>query len=198
MYLVHIENVLTVKAGDRRAHGNGAGADKDPVGSLEDGVVGLDLGVQVDLDAELIHLYCIVLEQGADVVFKRRCRNDTGGAAKVAVLFVYGDLVTLECGNTGSFKAGGACTDDNDVLGVVGLFDLERSLLAYLGVDRAGDLGTAVPDTADAVLVAAQAGTYILAVACKQLVGDIGVGDERTAEKSALPEVIRSSAVSGS
>ena len=100
----------------------------------------------------------------------------------MAVLFVYGDLVTLECGNTGSFKAGGACTDDNDVLGVVGLFDLERSLLAYLGVDRAGDLGTAVPDTADAVLVAAQAGTYILAVACKQLVGDIGVGDERTAE----------------
>ena len=77
--------------------------------------------------------------------------------------------------------AGRTATDDHDVLGIVGLLELEAHLLHGLRVDGAAELGVAVPDAADAVFVAAQAGTHILGVAGHELVGELRVGDQGAA-----------------
>ena len=181
MNLIHIVDIGSVEAGNGRANRLGAFADEYPVGRLKHGVVRLHFGVKVDFNAQLLHLYSVPVEESADVVLERGSGDHAGGTADVAVLFVQGNLVPLESGDPGGFQAGGAGADDDYVLRVVGLLNLERPLLADTGVDGAGDLRAAVPDAADAVLVAAQAGTDVLAMSGKQLVGNVGVCDKSTA-----------------
>ena len=181
MYIVHGVYIGTVEAGDGRADGLGAFADEYPVSRLEHRVVRLNLGVQVELNAELLHLHLVPVEEGADVVLEGGGSDSTGGAADASILLIQRNLMPLERGNPCGFQTGGAGADDDYILRVVGLLDFERPFLADADVDGAGNLGAAVPDAADAVLIAAQAGTYVLAAAGKQLIGNIGVGNKSAA-----------------
>lgn len=112
------------------------------------------------------------------------------------------DAMPLDGGNARRLHPRDAAAHDHDVLGRVGACDPEAYLLHRGGVHGAAELGVAVPDAADAVLVAAQAGPHVLGMALLQLDGQVGVGDEsatkvREVDRAALDELGRVVRVEG-
>ena len=79
------------------------------------------------------------------------------------------------------FHTAGAATDDDYILGFLALNYTESMLFIGLGIDGAGQLGKAPPDTAYAFLIAADARTDILFTVFHQLLRQFRVGDKGTA-----------------
>ena len=177
--ILYVYDISSVHAGDGRKDGMGAGSCNNLVRRGKNRVVNRDFFMD-NLDIELFKLGLVVLNKSLQTGLKLRLSRQVESAAEL-VAFVKGHIVALYGSNAGGFHTAGAATDDDYILGFLALNYTESMLFIGLGIDGAGQLGKAPPDTAYAFLIAADARTDILFTVFHQLLRQFRVGDKGTA-----------------
>ena len=123
-------------AGDILEHSCGSARCDNHGVAAELGYI-LYLGVELDLDAELLHLSAIPGQQVTKPALVALRRRGDKGAAEHAGLLIYNGGMASELGNTGNLHAADAAADDMYGLGRRGLFDIMLIPLHHLSIDGA-------------------------------------------------------------
>ena len=182
-----------IEAGHGELLRHGAGADDDLVILAGERVDRVDLGVEVDLDAGLLQLTVVPLEQ----LLVRFLEGHGGGivvhAAELVALFVDDRGMAALLEDKGAFHAADTAADDGDLLGVLRRDDLILVVLHRgRGQRAAGQMqrivhrlhvGCALGAVeVEAGVVAVDAGLDLLLAVLKELVDPFGIDEVLTAD----------------
>jgi len=181
-----------VEAGDRHGSGHGAGGD-DYLVVAADGVGVVDLGVEDDLDAGLVYLALVPLDELLVVLLEGHGGSGDKGAAQLVGLFIDDSIVAALGEHKSALHAADAAADDGDLLGVLG-GDYLVSLMLHggrgqsaagqmQGVLKVLDIGSALElCKVEAAVVAADAGLDVVLTAFLDLDDPFGVDQVLTCD----------------
>ena len=184
-----VDNLNALVSGDGRNACLGAAGEDDAVevlGGGEDILCGGFL-IEDDFNAQLAAGAVEPLSEVADVESSRRSCGEERQTDGAVSLLPDGNLVAAESGDTGKFKAGGACADDEDLFGMLALylggklavFVFKLCLAVALVVADAAD-GLVRHGHVEAQGVAAHAGADSVDTSGHGLLDGVGVCKERT------------------
>jgi hypothetical protein len=168
-------------AGDRRDQRLGAGGDEHRVRRDRRDRLRRDVGIEVDLDAELVQPARLEVTEAQHLALARRQAGDLELAAEAVAALPDRDVVPAQLRDPRRLHAGRAAADDHHPARVLGRRDRPRELAPGLGIDRAPRHLTAADEVH--ARVAGDAGAQLVQQPVLDLARPVRLGDQRAPEQ---------------